>query len=144
MIVSLNVCQNLLPFHVILGFIKLYFYFDILFFNQKLSGCLSVLNSSNYFQTNQVIFRNCLVEWLTLSWRSPLSYRNQSIDLRSKSMDWFLCDNGLRHERVKTSSGLPLEIQVIVLLSELQKFLLLIKGNKRFFDSTFIWDPKWT
>ena len=27
-------------------------------------------------------------------WR-PLSYRNQS-----KSMDWFLYDNGLRHERV--------------------------------------------
>ena len=37
----------------------------------------------------------------TLSWRRPLSYRNQSIDLRSKSMDWFLCDNGLRHEMVK-------------------------------------------
>ena len=28
-------------------------------------------------------------------------YRNQSIDLQSKSMDWFLYDNGLRHERVK-------------------------------------------
>ena len=27
--------------------------------------------------------------------------RNQSIDLQSKSMDWFLYDNGLRHERVK-------------------------------------------
>ena len=38
---------------------------------------------------------------LTLSWRRPLSYRNQSIDLLSKSMDWFLHDNGLRHERVK-------------------------------------------
>ena len=38
---------------------------------------------------------------LTLSWRRPLSYRNQSIDLQSKSMDWFLYDNGLRHERVK-------------------------------------------
>ena len=37
---------------------------------------------------------------LTLSWRRPLSHRNQSIDLRSKSMDWLLCDNGLRHERV--------------------------------------------
>ena len=33
-------------------------------------------------------------------WR-PLSYRNQSIDLRSKSVDWFLNDIGLRHERVK-------------------------------------------
>ena len=31
----------------------------------------------------------------------PLSYRNQSIDLLSKSMDWFLYDNGLHHERVK-------------------------------------------
>ena len=38
---------------------------------------------------------------LTLSWRRPLSYRNQSIDLLCKSMDWFLYDNGLRHDRVK-------------------------------------------
>ena len=38
---------------------------------------------------------------LTLSWQRPLSYRNQSIDLLCKSMDWFLYDNGLRHERVK-------------------------------------------
>ena len=38
---------------------------------------------------------------LTLSWRRSLSYRNQSIDLLCKSMDWFLYDNDLRHERVK-------------------------------------------
>ena len=31
----------------------------------------------------------------------PLSYRNQSIDLLCKSMDWFLYDKGLRHGRVK-------------------------------------------
>ena len=37
---------------------------------------------------------------LTLSWRKPLSYRNQSTDLQSKSIDWFLYNNGLRHERV--------------------------------------------
>ena len=36
--------------------------------------------------------------YLTLSWRGPLSYRNLSI---SKSVDWFLYDNGLRHERLK-------------------------------------------
>ena len=42
---------------------------------------------------------------LTLSWRRPLSYRNQSTDLLHKSMDWFLY-NGLRHERVKWHSGL--------------------------------------
>ena len=29
-------------------------------------------------------------------------YRNQSTDLQSKSMAWFLYDNGLRHERVNT------------------------------------------
>ena len=40
---------------------------------------------------------------LTLSWRRPLSYRNQSIDLLCKSVDWFLYDNGLHHERVKSS-----------------------------------------
>ena len=39
--------------------------------------------------------------YLTLSWRKPLSYRNQSIDLFRKSMDWFLYDIDLRHERVE-------------------------------------------
>ena len=39
------------------------------------------------------------MQW-TLSWRRPLSYRNQFIDLRNKLMDWFLYDNGRRHERV--------------------------------------------
>ena len=43
---------------------------------------------------------------LTLSWRRPLSYRNQSIDLLSKSMDW-LYDNGLCHERVKIKFAPP-------------------------------------
>ena len=41
-----------------------------------------------------------VADYLTLSWRGPLSYRNQSIDLLRKSMDWFLYDNGLCHERV--------------------------------------------
>ena len=39
---------------------------------------------------------------LTLSRRRPLSYRNQSIDLLCKSMDWFLYDNGPRHEGVNS------------------------------------------
>ena len=47
------------------------------------------------------IFTDPKIRELTLSWRRPLSYRNQSIDLPRKSMDWFLYDNGLRHERVK-------------------------------------------
>ena len=48
-----------------------------------------------FFMTSRTI---CL----TLSWRRPISYRNQSTDLRSKSMDWFLYDNGLSHDRVKS------------------------------------------
>ena len=38
---------------------------------------------------------------LTVSWRRSLSYRKQFNDLLSKSMDWFLYDKGLCHERVK-------------------------------------------
>ena len=39
--------------------------------------------------------------YLTLSWWRSISYRNQSIDLKSKSMDWFLYDIGLLHEMIK-------------------------------------------
>ena len=41
--------------------------------------------------------------FLTLSWQRSLSHRNQSIDLLCKSMEWFLYDNGFRHERVKAN-----------------------------------------
>ena len=37
---------------------------------------------------------------LTPLWRRPLLYRNQSIDLLCKSMDWFLHNRDLRHESV--------------------------------------------
>ena len=39
------------------------------------------------------------ISYLTLSGRGPLSNRNQSIDLHWKLKDWFLNDNGPRHER---------------------------------------------
>ena len=42
--------------------------------------------------------------YLTLSWRKSLSYKNQSNDLLSKSVDWFLYDRDFRHSRVKRSS----------------------------------------
>ena len=51
---------------------------------------------------------------LTFSWRGPLSYRNQSIDMQSKSMDWFLYDNGLRRERVKGKDILTLTVFNVV------------------------------
>ena len=43
--------------------------------------------------------------FLNLSWWRSVSYRTQSIDLQSKSMDWFLCDREFSHERVKTLSS---------------------------------------
>ena len=38
---------------------------------------------------------------LSFLWCRLLSYRNQSIDLLWKSMEWFLYDNNLHHERIK-------------------------------------------
>ena len=38
---------------------------------------------------------------LTLSWRRFLSYKNQAIDLLSKSMDLFLYDRDVCHEKIK-------------------------------------------
>ena len=58
--------------------------------------CVIVIKRISFFRDNLHTFP------LTLLWRRLLSYRNQFIDLRSKSMDWFLYDNGLRHERVNT------------------------------------------
>ena len=40
-----------------------------------------------------------------------LSYRNQSTDLQSKSVDWFLYDKDFRHERVK---GCNFDIMMIL------------------------------
>ena len=44
--------------------------------------------------------------------QAVLSYRSQSIDLRSKSIDWFPYDNGRRHERVKEKQGIMLHIKL--------------------------------
>ena len=76
------------------------------------------LNSSSYKSSQESmfvireaedLFRREIIYWgqidyennITLSWRRSLSYRNQFIDLQNKSMDWFLYDKDLRHERVK-------------------------------------------
>ena len=40
-----------------------------------------------------------LINLWTVSWRRSLSYTNQSTDLLCKSMDWFVYDRGLCHER---------------------------------------------
>ena len=46
-------------------------------------------------------FKTQTASYLTLSWWRSLSYRIQSIDSQSKSMDWFLYDRDLHHERVR-------------------------------------------
>ena len=49
----------------------------------------------------EIIMSNFWLHLGTLSWRSSLLCRNQSTDLFCKSMDWFLHDTDVRHERVK-------------------------------------------
>ena len=46
------------------------------------------------FNLEATVVKTDKIRGLTLSWRRPLSYRNQS--------DWFLYDNGPRHERIET------------------------------------------
>ena len=46
---------------------------------------------------NSLIEKNCSC---TLSWRRPLSYRNQSTELFCKSLNWFLHNRDFHHERV--------------------------------------------
>ena len=67
---------------------------------------LKIENPTHAFRETNLVLQLVLELRLTLSWRRPLSYRNQSIVLQSKSMGWFLCDNGLRHERVKSKTAM--------------------------------------
>ena len=61
--------------------------------------------------------------------RRPLSYRNQSIDLLRKSMDWFLDDNGLRHERVNSEGHSGIKDWKITITAFIPN-----KLNERFVD----------
>ena len=45
-----------------------------------------------------LVKENWLDRSLTLSWWRSLSYRNQTIDLLCKLMDWFLYNRDVRHE----------------------------------------------
>ena len=70
--------------------------FDIL-----LTGPLCI----SRFEIHYIDGYSCFCDTLTLSWRRPLSYKTNP--LLRKSMDWFLNDNGLRHERVKGKFMFP-------------------------------------
>ena len=90
---------------------------------------------SNFFctipkcQKNYVmILRNL---HLTLSWQRSLSYRNQPIDLQSKSMTCFLYDRDLRHEWdnifevLQNRPGRGRDKRVVFQKSQIQKCLYL-------------------
>ena len=77
-------CINLF-LNILFGFVKLYERFWIFFCSiktcsEELKHFRSIVREREY---------RFHAEW-TLSWRRSLSYRNQSIDLLCKSVDWFL------------------------------------------------------
>ena len=79
------------------------------------------------------------MRFLTFSRRRPISDRNQSIDLPSKSMDWFLCDIGLRHEKVKKTKFYLLN-PIFHFQTPSQKILIFFqtKPGKISFDKNFL------
>ena len=87
--------------------IFLHFMMNIL---RKMKKCfVELLSWLFYYLIHRKILKIHKLNILILSWRKTLSYRKQPIDLRSKSMDWFLYDTGLRHERVKHCRFYPLK-----------------------------------
>ena len=64
-------------------------------------GLILVLHKNIHWKVSHKLHCRNQYGVLTLSRRRPLSYRNQCIDLRIKSMDWFLYENSLCHKRVK-------------------------------------------
>ena len=61
-----------------------------------------------------------------------LSYRNKFIDLLCKSMDWFLYDRDLRHERVKYLNDAMRCLVVLKQLRNLHKGFQASLSRKKF------------
>ena len=64
---------------------------------------------------NWTIYVKIFKRVLTFSWRSSVPYRNQSIDLWSKLINWFLYHRDLRHERVKNVTSIWLSFGILEL-----------------------------
>ena len=71
-----------------------------------------------------------IIEAVINSFMTEISiYRDQSIDLQSKSVDWFLYDRDLRHERVNgTIFGDVFKTH----LSKTELFAKIVTGLKQF------------
>ena len=79
---------------------------------------------------------------LTLWWRRPLSYSiSYSYHLRSKSMDWFLYDNALCHERVNRSIQVTLGQNIFLFLEEKLGQVLNQKINM-WHKANFVWSVR--
>ena len=79
-----------------------------IFFSKKRVFCSSIQSSKTIFifvdLSNKVLVKGeCKYYLLPFSWCRSLSHRNQFINLESKSMDWFLYNRVLHHERVKNT-----------------------------------------
>ena len=74
------------------------------------------------------IFYNPNEKYLRLSRRRYLSNRNQAIDLQSKSVDWFLYNGDLCHERVKTLPKICDKVFLWKWLSVKSRELFLLKS----------------
>ena len=68
----------------------------------QLSEILINIYCANVFDGGEIF--HFYFPTLTLSWRRSLSYRNTSIDLPFRLVDWFLYDRDFRHGRVKFGS----------------------------------------
>ena len=89
------------------------FFTEVIFDNLSLITCNKI--SCNSLCGNTTLLFNMInlegalhKKWgfaLTLPWRRSLSCRNQSIDLQTQSIGWFLYDINLRHERAKRLFG---------------------------------------
>ena len=68
--------------------------FSFKFTTPELVTTIKILTEKIVCQENDILVN------FKLSRRRSLSSRNQSIDFQSNSMDWFLYDRDLHHERV--------------------------------------------
>ena len=66
-----------------------------------------------------------------------MSYRNQSIDLLRNSMDWFLDDIGLRHERVKKNNK-PVSEVIVSMIAFSQHTTLDNQHDQTCFDKNVL------
>ena len=83
---------------------------------------------------------------LTFWWRGSLSYKNQSVDLICKSMEWFLHDRDLGHKRVKRVSTQSPVLNKVILKINYDYNMLIVsvqQGGIRFLSAwwnNFQWD----